>query len=239
MGSAISSHCVEKTGGTVHQTSLPDLPLLLPGRAVGSQYSVDLAKATPSSLRTADCCRTCCRHFQTLCPVLPRVVSLGASIADAIAALRSDAEKETLVIAGGGKYMSMNVPPPTFKPHKWCWTAKSKRVYALCVCFRVHGECSLPWSRNASHLELTHCGIALIVVAGALLDGLLAAAAGGSAGEEREAAERALLNLLATRARLLTRCLLHLSVCVRTARPCSHRASTRAHAIGMQNLCRP
>ena len=140
MGSAISSHCVEKTGGTVHQTSLPDLPLLLPGRAVGSQYSVDLAKATPSSLRTADCCRTCCRHFQTLCPVLPRVVSLGASIADAIAALRSDAEKETLVIAGGGKYTSMNVPPPTFKPHKWCWTAKSKRVYALCVCFRVHGN---------------------------------------------------------------------------------------------------
>jgi len=64
-------------------------------------------------------------------------VSLGASIADAIAALRSDAEKETLVIAGGGK----------------------------------------------------------------LLDGLLAAAAGASAGEEREAAERALLNLLATRAR--------------------------------------
>ena len=29
-------------------------------------------------------------------------MSLGASIADAIAALRSDAEKETLVIAGGG-----------------------------------------------------------------------------------------------------------------------------------------
>jgi len=32
-------------------------------------------------------------------------VSLGASIADAIAALHSDAEKETLVIAGGGKLL--------------------------------------------------------------------------------------------------------------------------------------
>lgn len=61
-------------------------------------------------------------------------MSLGASVADAVAALSTDEEKETLVIAGG----------------------------AL------------------------------------LLDGLLAAAAGRSRGEERDAAERALLNLLAT-----------------------------------------
>ena len=76
-------------------------------------------------------------------------VSLGACCADAVAALRTDEEKETLVIAGG----------------------------AL------------------------------------LLDGLLSAAAGRSRGEERDAAERALLNLLATGAgRLSSRASLSVSI---------------------------